>query len=155
QTWGINFLREIARKDETDVWAPTSRQESAIVSRFGELQGLRGLRAPRRMEVVPYSVARLERSPGNAADPFYRRNDGTGTVGADVKYGLTSNLTLDLTLNPDFGQVEADPAQVNLSAFETFLPERRPFFLEGSSIFNFGIALGDGDGANESLFYSR
>lgn len=155
QTWGINFLRDIARLDETAVWAPTSRQESAIVSRFGELQGLRDLGAPRRMEIVPYSVARLERSPGQDANPFYRRNDGSGTVGADVKYGLTSNLTLDLTLNPDFGQVEADPAQVNLTAFETFLPERRPFFLEGSSIFNFGIALGDGDGANESLFYSR
>ncbi|GMV06954.1 MAG: hypothetical protein AMXMBFR53_32290 [Gemmatimonadota bacterium] len=155
QTWGINFLRNIARRDETDVWAPTSKQDAGIVSRFGELQGLRDLKAPSRMEVLPYTVARLQRAPGDAADPFYRKNDRFGAVGADVKYGVTSNLTVDLTINPDFGQVEADPAQVNLSAFETFLPERRPFFVEGSSIFRFGIALGDGDGAGESLFYSR
>ncbi|MBT3957023.1 MAG: carbohydrate binding family 9 domain-containing protein [Gemmatimonadales bacterium] len=155
QTWGINFLRNIARHDETAVWAPVKREDSAIVSKFGELQGLRDLKAPTRMEIAPYSLARLDRSPGDAANPFYSENDRFGTVGADVKYGLTSDLTLDLTLNPDFGQVEADPAQVNLTAFETFLPERRPFFLEGASIFNFGIALGDGDQANESLFYSR
>jgi hypothetical protein len=155
QTWGINFLRSIARRDETDVWAPTTRRDAAIVSRFGELRGLKDLNSPNHLAVSPYTVARLERGPGDAADPFYSRNRTFGTVGADVKYGVTSDLTLDLTLNPDFGQVEADPAQVNLSAFETFLPERRPFFVEGSSIFNFGIALGDGDGANESLFYSR
>jgi hypothetical protein len=155
QTWGINFLRTIARRDETDVWAPTSRQESAIVSKFGELQGLRDLENPSRMEILPYSLARLERVPGDPADPFYNRNQTGGAIGADIKYGVTSNLTLDVTVNPDFGQVEADPAQVNLTAFETFLPERRPFFVEGSSIFNFGIALGDGDDANESLFYSR
>jgi hypothetical protein len=75
--------------------------------------------------------------------------------GGDVKIGITNNLTLDLTVNPDFGQVEADPGQVNLTAFETFLPERRPFFTEGASIFNFGIGVGDGDGSAESLFYSR
>ena len=155
QTWGINFIREIARKDEIDVWAPTTRQDAAIVSRFGELRGLKELNAPNHLAVSPYSVARLERGPGEVENPFYRKNRTFGTVGADVKYGVTSDLTLDLTLNPDFGQVEADPAQVNLSAFETFLPERRPFFVEGSSIFNFGIALGDGDGSTESLFYSR
>jgi len=155
QTWGINFLRNIARHDETAVWAPVKREDSAIVSKFGELQGLRGLAAPSRVEILPYSLARLQRSPGEPGDPFYSENDRFGTVGADIKYGVTSDLTLDVTINPDFGQVEADPAQVNLTAFETFLPERRPFFLEGSSIFNFGIALGDGDQANESLFYSR
>ncbi len=155
QTWGIEFYREIARRDELSLWAPLSRRESAIVSKFGELRGLEDLKAPRHMEILPYAVARLERSPGEAENPFYERNDGFGAVGADVKYGVTSNLTLDLTINPDFGQVEADPAQVNLTAFETFFPERRPFFLEGSGIFRFGIALGDGDGANESLFYSR
>lgn len=155
QTWGINFIRIIARKDETDVWAPTTREESAVVSRFGELQGLEILRAPGRLEVLPYTVARVERLGGDPEDPFYSPNETFATVGADVKYGLTGDLTLDLTLNPDFGQVEADPAQVNLSAFETFYPERRPFFLEGASIFNFRLSPGDGDDANESLFYSR
>ncbi len=155
QTWGINFVRHLARREELSAWAPTTRADGGIVSRFGELRGLRNLDPPRRLEVLPYSVARLERSPGDEANPFYRRNDALGTVGADIKYGVTSDITLDVTINPDFGQVEADPAQVNLTAFETFFPERRPFFVEGAGIFNFGIALGDGDGANESLFYSR
>ena len=155
QTWGINFLRHLARRAELSVWAPTTRADGGIVSRFGELRGLRNLDPPRRLEVLPYSLASLRRAPGDEANPFYRRNDMAASVGADLKYGVTSDITIDVTVNPDFGQVEADPAQVNLTAFETFLPERRPFFLEGAGIFNFGIALGDGDEANESLFYSR
>ncbi|MEJ2540157.1 MAG: DUF5916 domain-containing protein [Gemmatimonadota bacterium] len=155
QTWGINFLRRIAREEETVVWAPTSRDESAIVSRFGDLEGLQDVRAPTRMEITPYSLGRVSRLNGTPDDPFFRSTAASGAVGADVKYAVTGDLTLNLTLNPDFGQVEADPAQVNLSAFEVFLPERRPFFVEGSSLFNFGIGLGDGDGAAESLFYSR
>ena len=155
QNWGIQFAREIARRNETALWSPLTGEENANVSRYGQLAGLQGIDPPRRLEVTPYSLARLQRAPGNPEDPFYESNDTWGTVGMDVKYGVTSNLTLDVTVNPDFGQVEADPAQVNLSAFETFLPEQRPFFLEGSSIFDFSIALGDGDGANESLFYSR
>jgi Domain of unknown function (DUF5916) len=155
QTWGINFLREIARKNESSFWAPISGEDNALVSKFGELRGLRGIERSTRVEVMPYTLARLQRAPGDQNDPFYEANDAFGTVGLDVKYGVTSNLTLDVSVNPDFGQVEADPARVNLSAFETFLPERRPFFIEGASIFNFPIALGDGDGANESLFYSR
>jgi uncharacterized protein DUF5916/cellulose/xylan binding protein with CBM9 domain len=152
-TWGINFQRDIARKNETAFWAPISGQDNAMVSKFGELQGLRGLDTPRRLEVTPYSLASLQRAPGDVNDPFYSENDTFRSMGMDVKYGLTSDLTLDVTVNPDFGQVEADPAQVNLSAFETFFPERRPFFIEGASIFNFPIALGDN--SNESLFYSR
>ena len=155
QTWGINFIRRIARHQEMAVWAPSTRSEGAIVSRFGELRGLRDIDTPGRMEVLPYTLAGAERGPGDTDDPFYRTTDPIGAVGADLKYGVTSDLTLDVTINPDFGQVEADPAQVNLSALETFLPERRPFFVEGSSIFNFSLALGDGDGAVESLFYSR
>lgn len=155
QTWGINFTRRIARAQETVVWAPTSRDESAIVSRFGELRGLQNVRSPTRMEITPYTLARVSRMQGDSRDPFYRPTDPSGAVGADVKYAVTGDLTLNLTLNPDFGQVEADPAQVNLTAFETFLPERRPFFVEGASLFNFSLALGDGDDAVESLFYSR
>ena len=154
-TWGIEFGREIARREETSLWAPISRQDAAIVSKFGELRGLTGLGQARRMEVLPYTVARVTNAPGDVANPFYKENDTYGTIGADVKYGITSNLTLDLTLNPDFGQVEADPGQVNLTAFETFFQERRPFFVEGSSIFNLRLSQGDGDDANELLFYSR
>lgn len=154
-TWGIQFARSIARRDETSLWAPVSQQDGALVSRFGELRGLRALGASRRLEVLPYSVARLTRGPGDVNNPFYSKNDMFGSVGADVKYGITNDLTLDLTINPDFGQVEADPGQVNLSAFETFFQERRPFFVEGAGIFNFRLSQGDGDDANESLFYSR
>ncbi len=154
-TWGIEFGREIARRDETSLWAPISRQDGALVSRFGELRGLRGVTHSRRMEILPYSVARVTRGPGNLADPFYRENDTYTSVGADVKFGVTSNLTLDLTINPDFGQVEADPGQVNLTAFETFFQERRPFFVEGSGIFNLRLSQGDGHEANELLFYTR
>ena len=155
QTWGINFVRTIARRQEMASWAPVRQSDGGIVSMSGELRGLRGISAPSRLEVLPYSLARLERAQGDEANPFYSRNATSGTAGADIKYGLTSDLTLDLTINPDFGQIEADPAQVNLTAFETFFPERRPFFVEGSSIFSFPIALGDGDEANESLFYPR
>ena len=155
QTWGINFARFIARHLEMSLWAPISRGDGALVSRFGDLEGLSDLSPPTRLEIMPYSVVRMERFPGNTADPFYDPHDYSSTVGADVKYGLTTDLTLDLTVNPDFGQVEADPAQVNLSAFETFFPERRPFFVEGSGIFAFRFSEGGGDMAREGLFYSR
>ncbi len=155
QTWGINFARFVARHLEMSLWAPISRGDGALVSRFGDLEGLRDLSPPTRLEVMPYSVVRMESSPGNPADPFHDPTAYSSTVGADLKYGLTTDLTLDLTINPDFGQVDADPAQVNLTAFETFFPERRPFFVEGSGIFAFRFSEGDGDMAREGLFYSR
>jgi hypothetical protein len=155
QTWGINFAREIARRNETSTWAPLRQSDAAIVSKFGELQGLKGLGSPTRMELRPFSLARLGRAPGEEEDPFYHPNDFLSSAGMDLKYGVTNDLTLDVTINPDFGQVEADPAQVNLTAFETFYPEQRPFFIEGAGIFNFGIGVGDGDMGSETLFYSR
>jgi hypothetical protein len=154
-TWGINFARDIARRNEASFWAPILPNEGAFVSRFGELQGLQGLRRPRRVEIMPYAVTQLNRTPGSADNPFWRQHQGIASGGADLKYGLTSDLTLTATFNPDFGQVEADPSQVNLSASETFFAERRPFFLEGRDLFRFGIGLGDGDLGNEQLFYSR
>ncbi len=155
QDWGINFGRDVARRNETSLWAPFTPDDNAVVSRSGTLEGLRDLPRSRRVELQPYTVARLRRAPGDPANPFYQKNDRAMEAGADLKLGITNNLTLDLTVNPDFGQVEADPAQVNLTAFETFLPERRPFFLEGAGIFRFGIGVGDGDGENQQLFYSR
>jgi hypothetical protein len=155
QDWGINFARDVARRNERSAWSLILPRENAVVSRLGVLEGLESLPRVRRVEVLPYSVTRLRRAPGEAANPFWSRNEFGAEVGADLKVGVTSNLTLDVTVNPDFGQVEADPAQLNLSAFETFVPERRPFFSEGAGIFQMGIGLGDGDGANQSLFYSR
>ncbi|MBI1723830.1 MAG: carbohydrate binding family 9 domain-containing protein [Gemmatimonadetes bacterium] len=139
QVWGINFQRQVARTNERSFWAPILPDVGGFVSKFGDLEGLVDLPAVRRIEVLPYSVGRLERAPGDEADPFYHRTDLFGSAGADLKVGLTSNLTLTATLNPDFGQVEADPSVVNLTAFETFFPERRPFFVEGNNIFRFDI----------------
>ncbi|MBV9773789.1 MAG: carbohydrate binding family 9 domain-containing protein [Gemmatimonadetes bacterium] len=155
KVWGFNVKREVARTREESFWAPFLPNVSGLVSRFGELRGLEGLPSPRRMEVQPYSLARVTRAPLDRGNPFYRRNDPAAGVGADLKYGIASNFTLTATLNPDFGQVEADPSQVNLSAYETFLPEQRPFFVEGADIFRFGIGAGDGDFGSEALFYSR
>jgi hypothetical protein len=151
--WGVQFIRDIARYEERSLWSEIPAGERAFVSRMGELHGLSAIPAPRRLELRPYVLTRLERAPGDAANPFYRENDPGAEVGLDVMYGLGPNLTLTATINPDFGQVEVDPAVVNLSAFETFFPERRPFFLEGADIFRFGINVGDG--GSQSLFYSR
>jgi len=155
QTWGINFAREIARRREVVTWAPIRQSDAALVSKFGQLRGLRGLGSPIRMELRPFTLGRLTHAPGDKNNPFYSSNDFFSSGGLDLKFGVTNDLTLDVTVNPDFGQVEADPAQVNLSAFESYYPERRPFFIEGAAIYNFGIGVGGGDLGNESLFYSR
>jgi hypothetical protein len=155
QTWGLQFGRVIARLGESSYWSPVLPETSGFVSIAGSLTGLHGLGSPKRLEVMPYAVSKVTRAPapGTAVpSPFWRAMDPAASVGADVKYGLTSNLTLTGTINPDFGQVEADPAVVNLTAFETFFPERRPFFLEGADLFRFEI--GDSH-TGEGLFYSR
>ena len=159
QTWGFNVMRDVARRSETDDWSPIRPDRNGFVSQFGELHGISGLHGGRRLEVLPYTVARLTRAPSRAGDPFYSANQAQGGLGADVKYGLTSNLTLTATINPDFGQVEADPSQVNLSAFETFFQERRPFFTEGSDIFRFWVSfpyyVRSGGFGNDQPFYPR
>jgi hypothetical protein len=155
QTWGLQLGRTVARLDEVSYWSPLPPNAPGFVSAAGSLTGLYGLGSPRRLEVLPYVVASVTRAPAPATSlpsPFWRATDRGAAVGADMKYGLSSNLTLTGTVNPDFGQVEADPSVVNLSAFETFYPERRPFFLEGANLFGFGI--GD-EGSGEGLFYSR
>jgi hypothetical protein len=155
QTWGVQFFRYVSRRDEWSHWAPWLPTYAGIVSRFGELRGLRGLGAPRRLELMPYSSAQLDRQPARPGDPFYSTNEAAASVGVDVKMGVTSGLTLTGTVNPDFGQVEVDPAVVNLSAFETFFPERRPFFVEGADVFRFGqLSNFNGYGGPE-FFYTR
>jgi hypothetical protein len=136
--WGIQLSRKIARNGELQVFSFTPKTAQSGINTYGHLTGLGRLPAPRQIELVPYAVARNEHPTAPRNDPFRRRNQLAPGVGLDVKYGITSNLTLNATFNPDFGQVEVDPAVVNLSAFETFFPERRPFFVEGASIFGFG-----------------
>ena len=151
ETWGIQLERIIGRHNEYAVFAFTPKKERGGIARFGHLVGMRGVRTGKRLELLPYTVARAEYvDPG--ANPFRTRSEVGGSAGMDIKYRITSNLTLDATLNPDFGQVEVDPASVNLSAFETVFEEKRPFFVEGSEIFRFGGGnLPTGGG----LFYSR
>ncbi|MEK6769054.1 MAG: DUF5916 domain-containing protein [Gemmatimonadota bacterium] len=155
QSFGFNVARKINRLNETDMWRLIPRNASGQVSLYGDLEGIAGIRPPRRLEILPYSVGRAARTIAEQGNPFRTGSEASGSFGADLKYGVTSNLTLDATINPDFGQVEVDPAVVNLSAFESFFPERRPFFTEGVNIFRFPLGFGDGDGASEGLFYSR
>ena len=142
QSWGLEFSRQHFRTNEQAFWAPLDPEQNGVVSQFGELADLRGLKAPRALEIQPYVAASVTRAPdvtsvdGAVADPYYRATDAAPRMGVDVKYGLTSDLTLTATVNPDFGQVEADPAQVNLGGFELFFEERRPFFIEGLDAFN-------------------
>ena len=147
QTWGLNLYRNRPTLNEEDYWILIPRTVRAWSSRFGDLTGIAGLVPPRRIETLPYfaggSSLNANRDPN---DPF---DDGTnldGRVGADIKMGLGPNLTLETAINPDFGQVEADPAEVNLTAFETRFPEKRPFFLEGAQLFNIG---------HPNFYYSR
>jgi hypothetical protein len=151
-TFGFAVARRIGRLNETDTWPLLSRAASGYVSSFGELGGLSMAASPKRLELVPYTVANLTRQRSDGS-PLVKASDPGGAVGLDMKYALTPGLTLTGTVNPDFGQVEADPAVVNLSAFETFFSERRPFFVEGSGTFNFGLDCNDG--ACTGLFYSR
>jgi len=146
QVWGINVVRWIQRKGESAEFGWKARTESGYASYFGHLFGLTGLPQPKRLEALPYVTGRVEAAPARPGDPFHDGSQGSGAAGMDLKYGLTSSLTLDATFNPDFGQVEQDPAFVNLSAYEQFLQERRPFFIEGADLFTFGGA---------QLFYSR
>lgn len=153
--WGIQFARDIARYQERDNWSPIAATANGYVSRFGDINGFSNLSAPRRIEAVPYVSGRLTRAPGATENPFYRKNATTPSVGGDLRLGVGSGLTLTATVNPDFGQVELDPAIVNLSAFEQSFPERRPFFIEGAEIFNFGRLVANNTYGGLQLLYSR
>ncbi len=136
--WGINFRHDIQRYNEENYLVFTPKDGSGFVSRFPVLVGIEGIDAARNFELLPYARLKAEYIQTDAGDPF---NDGSRYqpgFGADMKLGIGNNLTLDGTINPDFGQVEVDPAVINLSDVETFFPEKRPFFIEGASIFNFG-----------------
>jgi hypothetical protein len=155
QIWGLQLDRKIARKAELDFFALTPKTQQATIQRFGHLTGLGNLRSARKIELVPYVLAKNENPGATDNNPFQKKNHIAPGVGVDLKLGLTSNMTLDATINPDFGQVEVDPAVVNLSAYETFFPERRPFFIEGSSIFNFGEQRSENQSNGYNLFYTR
>ncbi len=150
QDWGINFTRRRVASNERSYFSLESRVKHGRVSVFGRLTGLELAKGVSRLEVRPYALTRGRAGPVEDGNPFDQRRDANASAGVDARYGIGANFTLDATVNPDFGQVEVDPAVINLSAFETFYPERRPFFVEDARIFDFSLS----GGAN-SLFYSR
>ena len=155
QVWGLQLDRKIARKAELVFFSFTPKAQQQGINRYGHLTGLGHLPSIRKIELVPYALAKNE-NPGLASsDPFRKRNNIAPGVGLDAKIGLTSNMTLNATFNPDFGQVEVDPAVVNLTAFETFFPERRPFFVEGSNTFRFGDMRSDNTSNGYTFFHTR
>ncbi|HEU5040486.1 MAG TPA: DUF5916 domain-containing protein, partial [Gemmatimonadales bacterium] len=152
-TFGFLVWRTIQRHTETVTWPLYRQSRSGFISQFGELTGLEGLASPGHAEVTPYLVTKSV--PGTAAEGYAR--DEEISAGGDLKYRIASNLLLNLTVNPDFGQVEADPSELNLGAFETFFSEQRPFFVEGKGLFTFNVncVVVVDCNTGEGLFYSR
>ncbi len=137
QSWGVNFARRRLAQNERTYFALESRVQHGRVSVFGRLQGLELSGAARRIEIQPYALGSARTAPAVTGDPFFDGAELGNQVGADLRYGVGQS-TFDVTINPDFGQVEVDPAVINLSAFETFFPEKRPFFVEDAQLFDFG-----------------
>jgi hypothetical protein len=157
--WGINYRRTIARKNESNYLVFIPKTENGFVSHFAELHGMNDIVPPNQIEIFPYVTVRAEYIKTEDGDPF---NDGSNYVpgaGLDLKMSVGTGLTLNGTINSDFGQVEIDPAVINLSDVEVFFPERRPFFIEGSSIFDFGRGGARNywgfNWGNPDFFYSR
>ena len=150
--WGCQVAREIYRSSETDFWQPISREAPGFIHLMGQIDGLENIDPKKQAEIAPYLVTGSEWFEKEPENPY--REDGYKRIlngGIDAKIGITNNFTLDLTVNPDFGQVEADPSEVNLTAFETFYEEKRPFFIEGKNIFDYSLGMG----GRNNLFYSR
>jgi hypothetical protein len=150
QSWGVNFHRFRVANNERSYFSLISKLRRGIVSQMGQMDNVRVARPSRRLEMLPYVVSSLENGPVDPDDPFFDGSATGGRVGMDMSYGLGSSFTLDATVNPDFGQVEADPAVINLTAFETFQQEKRPFFVEDARVFDFNLG-----GHRDALFYSR
>lgn len=153
--WGLQVFRQTYRHNELDFWQHIPKDAPGLVHMFGEMNGLESIKPQKIFDITPYGIAKLETYEAEEGNPFLDGSDTHVNAGIDAKIGVTNNLTLDLTINPDFGQVEADPSEVNLSAYESYFSEKRPFFIEGANITTFGIGIGDGGVGNDNLFYSR
>jgi hypothetical protein len=153
--WGVDVARFIYRKSELSLWKPLHKSSNKLVSDFGTLEGISNISPKKDIELFPFALGKLTYSEKEDGNPFAKGKELTFSGGLDGKISLTNDFTLNMTVNPDFGQVEADPSIVNLSAFESFFPEKRPFFIEGRNIFNFRMTSGDGDGSSTGMFYSR
>jgi hypothetical protein len=150
QTWGLNLHRRRAIVAELSHFSLESRRRNGLVSQFGTITDVRVPASVRRVEARPYALSSFHNGPAAPGDPFFDGRDAGARVGSDFRVGLGSAFTLDATVNPDFGQVEADPAVINLTAFETRFDERRPFFVEDAQVFDFNLS-----GGQNQLYYSR
>ncbi len=150
QIWGLECSRMVFREDEWSVWQRLPQDASGMVSEFGELRGLMDIQPQKQLEIQPFMVNQLETYPKESGNPFRDGSDFILNGGLDAKIGITNDLTLDLTMNPDFGQVEADPGAIALDGFQIFFEERRPFFVENKNIFDYEFA-----DRNDNVFYSR
>ena len=157
QVWGLQSTRRIFREEERSLWQRKPVDTPGWVSEFGEMHGLENLKPQKQLEIQPYTVSKLETFEAEEGNPFRDGNNADITGGLDAKIGITNDLTLDLTINPDFGQVEADPSRIALDGFQIFFREQRPFFVENNNIFNFNVSrseAGNTFGA-DNIFYSR
>jgi hypothetical protein len=150
QVWGLQSTRRYFRNEERSLWQPVLPNSPGWVSEFGELRGLKGLKPQKQLEIQPYGLAQVDTYEKEEGNPFRDGSDSRFTAGLDAKIGITNDLTLDLTINPDFGQVDADPGAITLDGFEIFFQERRPFFVENKNIFDYSFA-----GNQDNLFFSR
>lgn len=154
-TWGLQVNRLLFRKEERSSWQFISPTASGWVHNFGELYGLSNIVPKKQKDITPYVLGKVENYEREDGNPFADGRDYDGAIGLDGKFGITNNLTLDFTINPDFGQVEADPSEVNLTTFETYQQERRAFFIEGKNILSHQITGGGSPLSQDNLFYSR
>lgn len=154
-TWGLYVARFFHRKLEMSEWRLIPLKAEGLVSLFGELKGLQGIQPRRMVELLPYTVLNTQKFERQEGNPFATGKSSGLDIGLDGKLGFKNDFTLDFTVNPDFGQVEADPSEVNLTAYETFFQEKRPFFIEGRNILDYLISGGSGPYAWDNLFYSR
>ncbi len=155
QTWGFQLVRNIYRTQELNLWQHIPEDAPGYISNFGEIKGINNIQPKRRIEIAPYGMSKIDLYEKEAGNPFADGKDFGFEAGIDGKIGLTNDLTLDFAVNPDFGQVEADPSEVNLSAFESFFSEKRLFFVEGSNITDYQLTPGGSPWSSDNLFYSR
>jgi len=154
--FGLDVVRTLSRLQENSIWKQIPKASNGTVNFFGELKGINGIKPKRQKDIMPYMVAKTEGYKKDPADPYNSKGHGSNLgVGLDGKMGITNDFTLDFTINPDFGQVEADPSQVNLSSFETYFSEKRPFFIEGKDVMSFQLTMGNNGYSSDNLFYSR
>ena len=157
QVWGFQSTRRFFRDEERSLWQRKPVDQPGWVSEFGELHGLKSIEPQKQLEIQPYTVTNTETYEAEENNPFRDGSENNLTVGLDAKIGITNDLTLDLTVNPDFGQVDADPSAIALDGFQIFFQERRPFFVENKNIFDFSVSQSQAGNTfgSDNIFYSR